>query len=334
VWDVERGVGLYSLRGHEGRVLCVRWSPANPQLLFTASDDQTVRCWDVTRWPGGDVISMPPTRRDPDPVAAKISKQRKHTAAASAAAAAMAKQPGRSKSDGQRAGNGPRPSEAKFCKSGVDNSGREQTADANSSPASASLAVTCSESDGGKGFAALSSAQAEPVSVPDSTVLEAAGSDNKPLIEGPRTAPDSVALTNTAVKVVAGKSSAAISGGGGGGGGNGGGGGKATRKGEKGLLTAQGKAAAALQQAVREPGALLSARAALLSRSWVRRLNKVMKDSDGPCPALRRAAGGGAAGRFDAALTEAELRGSVGREAAGRSDPLQVAQQHLNVSRI
>lgn len=48
VWDAERGHQLAVLRGHEGPVRGVVWSP-DGRLLATSSSDRTVRMWDVER---------------------------------------------------------------------------------------------------------------------------------------------------------------------------------------------------------------------------------------------------------------------------------------------
>lgn len=36
-------------RGHHGRVLCVQWSPVNPDLIWTGADDFTVQEWAVSK---------------------------------------------------------------------------------------------------------------------------------------------------------------------------------------------------------------------------------------------------------------------------------------------
>ena len=40
VWDARAFQPLYNIRGHGGRVFCVRWAPAEPGVLFTGADDQ------------------------------------------------------------------------------------------------------------------------------------------------------------------------------------------------------------------------------------------------------------------------------------------------------
>jgi U3 small nucleolar RNA-associated protein 13 len=48
VWDAARGYCTHALKGHESPVLCVVFHPhARRLLLFSASEDTTVRCWDL-----------------------------------------------------------------------------------------------------------------------------------------------------------------------------------------------------------------------------------------------------------------------------------------------
>ena len=39
------------MRGHEGRVFSVAWSPLLPHLVFSAAEDQSARSWDYTSQP-------------------------------------------------------------------------------------------------------------------------------------------------------------------------------------------------------------------------------------------------------------------------------------------
>jgi hypothetical protein len=120
VWDARSGVGLYSLRGHCGRVFCVRWALEPAALantrgrardgeysgseevggvgsedsedvwgVYTASDDQSVRWWQVER---DGVAGGPPKRANLHPSVAAVMKLRSNkgkgnntSAAASAA---------------------------------------------------------------------------------------------------------------------------------------------------------------------------------------------------------------------------------------------------------
>ena len=45
-WNVERGVELAVLRGHEGNVLSVACSPDGRRII-SGSDDRTIRVWDA-----------------------------------------------------------------------------------------------------------------------------------------------------------------------------------------------------------------------------------------------------------------------------------------------
>jgi WD40 repeat protein len=38
---------LFNFYGHEGRIFTVFWSLLESNLIFTGSDDQTVRVWDI-----------------------------------------------------------------------------------------------------------------------------------------------------------------------------------------------------------------------------------------------------------------------------------------------
>jgi WD40 repeat protein len=48
---VATGQAVASMRGHEGRVFSVGWSPMNPKIVFSAGDDQSARMWDYTEQP-------------------------------------------------------------------------------------------------------------------------------------------------------------------------------------------------------------------------------------------------------------------------------------------
>lgn len=49
VWDVQKEEGLCNYRGHRGRLLCVQWSPVDPDLVWTGADDFTVQEWAVSK---------------------------------------------------------------------------------------------------------------------------------------------------------------------------------------------------------------------------------------------------------------------------------------------
>jgi len=51
IWHATRGVVLKKLSGHSGPVNAVAWSPTNPTLLASASDDHTIRIWIATHIP-------------------------------------------------------------------------------------------------------------------------------------------------------------------------------------------------------------------------------------------------------------------------------------------
>jgi len=45
MWHLRSGTLLHTLGGHSGPVNCVDWSPSNPYLFVSASDDGSVRVW-------------------------------------------------------------------------------------------------------------------------------------------------------------------------------------------------------------------------------------------------------------------------------------------------
>ena len=47
MWDAETGVALHVLRGHDGGVSSVAWSP-DGRRLATASWDETARVWELS----------------------------------------------------------------------------------------------------------------------------------------------------------------------------------------------------------------------------------------------------------------------------------------------
>ncbi len=49
------------MRGHEGRVFSVGWSPLQPHIVFSASEDQTARMWDYSAQPDRAPPGFEPT---------------------------------------------------------------------------------------------------------------------------------------------------------------------------------------------------------------------------------------------------------------------------------
>ncbi len=45
LWHRQSGALLTKLSGHTGCVNCVAWSPADPQLFVSGSDDGSIRVW-------------------------------------------------------------------------------------------------------------------------------------------------------------------------------------------------------------------------------------------------------------------------------------------------
>ncbi|KAI4880888.1 hypothetical protein NFI96_029768 [Prochilodus magdalenae] len=49
VWDVLKEEPVCNYRGHSGRLLCVQWSPVDPDLVWTGADDFSVQEWAVSK---------------------------------------------------------------------------------------------------------------------------------------------------------------------------------------------------------------------------------------------------------------------------------------------
>lgn len=49
VWDVLKEDPVCNYRGHSGRLLCVQWSPVDPDLVWTGGDDFTIQEWAVSK---------------------------------------------------------------------------------------------------------------------------------------------------------------------------------------------------------------------------------------------------------------------------------------------
>ncbi|TUJ91749.1 Gem-associated protein 5 [Bagarius yarrelli] len=60
VWDVLKQEPVCNYRGHSGRVLCVQWSPVNPDLIWTGADDFTVQEWAASKQ---EHVKPPKSRR-------------------------------------------------------------------------------------------------------------------------------------------------------------------------------------------------------------------------------------------------------------------------------
>lgn len=64
VWDVLQEVAVANYRGHMGYLLCVDWSPVDPDLVWTGGKDFTVQEWNVSE----QEFSKPPKGGDTEQV--------------------------------------------------------------------------------------------------------------------------------------------------------------------------------------------------------------------------------------------------------------------------
>ena len=48
IWNAKTGSQVAKLKGHAANVSVVTWSPSNPALLVSGSDDNTIRVWTST----------------------------------------------------------------------------------------------------------------------------------------------------------------------------------------------------------------------------------------------------------------------------------------------
>lgn len=49
VWDVLEEAAVSNYRGHVGYLLCVDWSPVDPDVVWTGGKDFTVQEWKVSQ---------------------------------------------------------------------------------------------------------------------------------------------------------------------------------------------------------------------------------------------------------------------------------------------
>ncbi len=63
VWDVLQEEPVSNYRGHVGYLLCVDWSPVDPDVIWTGGKDFTLQEWRVskqefTKPPKGEYLSL------------------------------------------------------------------------------------------------------------------------------------------------------------------------------------------------------------------------------------------------------------------------------------
>lgn len=49
MWDVLEEAAVSNYRGHTGYLLCVDWSPVDPDVIWTGGKDFTVQEWKVSQ---------------------------------------------------------------------------------------------------------------------------------------------------------------------------------------------------------------------------------------------------------------------------------------------
>lgn len=63
VWDVLQEEPLSNYRGHVGYLLCVDWSPVDPDVIWTGGKDFTLHEWSVSK----QEFTRPPKGTRPEP---------------------------------------------------------------------------------------------------------------------------------------------------------------------------------------------------------------------------------------------------------------------------
>lgn len=68
MWDVLEEAAVSNYRGHVGYLLCVDWSPVDPDVIWTGGKDFTLQEWSVskqefTKPPKGNARTVTSTKR-------------------------------------------------------------------------------------------------------------------------------------------------------------------------------------------------------------------------------------------------------------------------------
>ncbi|CAF97287.1 unnamed protein product, partial [Tetraodon nigroviridis] len=99
VWDVLQEAPVCNYQGHAGHLLCVDWSPVDPDVIWTGGKDFTVHEWRISK----QEFTKPPKGRKSVKLKEKSKANRKQKKASGAAGAAQPETNGESASAGRAA---------------------------------------------------------------------------------------------------------------------------------------------------------------------------------------------------------------------------------------
>jgi periodic tryptophan protein 1 len=61
IWDLTQGANIHTCSHHSLRVNKVKWSPTDPSVIFTASEDKTIAILD-SRYPNDSIVHKLPNK--------------------------------------------------------------------------------------------------------------------------------------------------------------------------------------------------------------------------------------------------------------------------------